>query len=213
MPDVVVAALFRDAGLHGQHRRLAFQRLRLGFFIDAQHHGLVRRVEVQAGDVADLGFQLRVGGELEALRPPRLQSPFPPHVRDLDVGDAQLGGQQPGRPVRHSQPPGRRLQGGQHDGHIIGGPRLARPGPVLQPAGALGGVPLLPQDHRRLGHPGPPRDLIRPDPVRRPAARSGPAGPARPGSTATAPTRPARHDLAAEPPHSQSMPSTIVREP
>ena len=74
VPDVIVAALFRDAGPHGQHRRLAFQRLRLGLFIDAQHHGLVRRVEVQADDVADLGFQLRVGGELEALRAPRLQS-------------------------------------------------------------------------------------------------------------------------------------------
>ena len=135
-----MAALFRDAGPQGQHRRLAFQRLGLGFLVHAQHHGLVRRVEVQAGDVADLGLQLRVGGELEALRPPRLQPPFAPHVRDLDVGDAQLGGQQPGRPVRHSQPLRRRLQGGQHDRHIIDDPRLARLRPVLQPAGALGGV-------------------------------------------------------------------------
>ena len=45
-----------------------------------------------------------------------------------------------------------------------------------------------------------------PEPVRRPAARSGPAAPARPGSTATAPTRPAPHDRAAEPPPPQSTP-------
>ena len=78
--------------------------------------------------------------------------------------------------------------------------RLARPGPVLQPADALGGVPLL---SARSPSAWTPRSAARSRSSRsrpRPAARSGPAGPARPGSTATAPTRPARHDLAAEPP-------------
>ena len=85
MPDVVVGALLRDAGPHRQHRRGAVQRLDLGFLVHAEHHRLVRRVQVQPDHVADLGVQPRVGGELEALRPPRLQAPFPPDVRDFTL--------------------------------------------------------------------------------------------------------------------------------
>ena len=54
-----MAALFRDPGAQRQHRRGPFQRLGLRFFIHAQHHSLVRRIEVEPGDVADLGLQGR----------------------------------------------------------------------------------------------------------------------------------------------------------
>ena len=180
VPDVIVAALFGDPGPQRQHRRGPLQRLGLGLLIHAQDDSLVRRVEVQAHHVADLGLQLRVGGELETLRPPRLQPELPPHLGDLHIRQAQLSGQQPGRPVRHPQPLRRRLQRRQHHRHIIGGPRLARLRPVLQPADPLGRIPPLPRDHRRLGHPGPPHDLIGAQPIRRPAARSSPAAPAQP---------------------------------
>jgi len=38
--------------------------LDLGFFIDADHHGVVRGIQVQPDDVADLGIEFGVGGEL-----------------------------------------------------------------------------------------------------------------------------------------------------
>jgi hypothetical protein len=56
--------------------------LDLGFLVHAQHDRLVRRAEIQPDDVAELCLELRVGGELERLGPPRLQSLLPPHVRD-----------------------------------------------------------------------------------------------------------------------------------
>jgi len=52
----------------------SFQRPHLGLLVDADHHGLSRRTQVQADDVADLALEFRVGGELERLRPPRLQA-------------------------------------------------------------------------------------------------------------------------------------------
>ena len=44
-----------------------------------------------------------VGGELERLHPPRLQAPLLPRRGHREVADAQMLGQQPARPVRHTQ--------------------------------------------------------------------------------------------------------------
>jgi hypothetical protein len=52
-------------------------------------------VQVQADDVADLGRQLRVGGELEGLGPPGPDTMFAPDARDGVTADTQLTGQQP----------------------------------------------------------------------------------------------------------------------
>jgi hypothetical protein len=49
----------------------------------ADDNGIVRGVEVQARHVSELGFQLRVGGELKALVPPGLQIPFVPEIPGL----------------------------------------------------------------------------------------------------------------------------------
>ena len=65
--------------------------------------------------------------------------------------------------MRHAQLLRRRLQRRQHHRDLV---HLRRPtglGPVLQPGDPLGGVALLPRDHRRLGHPDPVHDLVRPD--------------------------------------------------
>src|SRR5580658_459345 len=53
-PLVVVAGAGRDAGHHREDRSGAVQRLDLGLLIDTQHHRPLGRVQVQAGDVADL---------------------------------------------------------------------------------------------------------------------------------------------------------------
>jgi hypothetical protein len=75
-PNVVVGLLLRDPRPNGQDRRGPVQRLDLALLIDAQHDRRLGRVEVEPDDVADLGPQFRVGGELERLRPPRLQPHF-----------------------------------------------------------------------------------------------------------------------------------------
>jgi hypothetical protein len=43
--------------------------LDLAFLIDAQHDGVLGRVEIEADDVGDLGDQFGVGGEFERLLP------------------------------------------------------------------------------------------------------------------------------------------------
>jgi hypothetical protein len=163
--DVVVGGFLGQAGPHRQDRRGPVQGLDLRFLIDRQHHRLVGRVQVEPDDVADLGLQLGVGGELERLPPPGLQAPLAPDPRDPHVGDPQLAGQQPGRPVRHTQPLRRRLQRRQHHRHLVHLRRAARLRPVPQAGDPLGRIPFLPRDHRRLRHPGPRHDLARPRPI------------------------------------------------
>ncbi len=64
----------RVAQAHGQHRLDAVQCLYLRLFVYAQHHGLVRRIEVQADDVADLLDKARGVGQLEHALPMRLHT-------------------------------------------------------------------------------------------------------------------------------------------
>ena len=65
--DVVVRHTLHVTQAHGQQRLSPVQGLDLRLFVDAEHHRLVRWVQVQAGDVADLLHKERVGGELEML--------------------------------------------------------------------------------------------------------------------------------------------------
>ena len=132
---------------------MPLQDLEVGLLIDADHYRVVRRRQVQAHDVADLGLQLRVGAELERLDPVRLEVPLAPDPGDPHIRDAQLGGQQPTRPVRHPQPRRRRFQRRQHHRDLIDLRRATRLLPVRQAADPFGGIPLLPRDHRRA--PGP----------------------------------------------------------
>jgi hypothetical protein len=56
--------------------------LDLRLLIDAQHHGVFRRIHAQPDDVAHLLDEQRVGRGLESLRPVRLQTegaPDPAH--------------------------------------------------------------------------------------------------------------------------------------
>ena len=82
---VIVAAPLRLARPHGQHRLGAVERLDLALLVDAEHQRAVRRVEIEADDVAHLVDELRVARQLEALDPVRLQAEGAPdtvHRRD-----------------------------------------------------------------------------------------------------------------------------------
>ena len=73
MADIVVGDAFDIAQPHGQHGLGAAQGLNLDFLIDAQHHGVIGRVQIQAHDVAHLLDEERIGGELEGFAAMRLQ--------------------------------------------------------------------------------------------------------------------------------------------
>jgi hypothetical protein len=63
----------RLAETHWQYRLAVVQRLDLGFFVHTQNYGVLRRRDVKADDVADLGYEVRIGRELELLHPMRLE--------------------------------------------------------------------------------------------------------------------------------------------
>lgn len=56
--DVGVGLAGRCAGQHRQHWCGSIQRLHLSLLVDAQHHGGVRRVQIQPDDIADLVDEL-----------------------------------------------------------------------------------------------------------------------------------------------------------
>lgn len=69
---------------HSDDRLRAVKGLDLRLSIDAEHQRLLRRVQVQAADVADLLHELRVGGQLEGLLSVRFEAERPPDPRDRD---------------------------------------------------------------------------------------------------------------------------------
>jgi len=71
----------------------------LGLLVDADHHRLVWRIQVQVDDVADLLYKERVTGELEMLLPvgPHQEGLQPAVNRGL--GDPCLRSQRPSIPV------------------------------------------------------------------------------------------------------------------
>jgi hypothetical protein len=67
--DVVVGDALHVAQAHGQQRLRPVQGLDLRFLVDAEHHRLVGRVQVETDDVADLLDKERIRRQLEVLLP------------------------------------------------------------------------------------------------------------------------------------------------
>jgi hypothetical protein len=88
---------------HRPDRLGALQRLDLGLLVHTQHDGVRRWVQVQPDHVADLGLQLRIGGELERLGLPWPDVVLGPDPGDRAVADTQLAGQQPRGSVGHAE--------------------------------------------------------------------------------------------------------------
>src|SRR3954469_4079505 len=63
------------APLHGQAGLGAVERLDLRLLIDRQHHGMRRRVDIEADDVPEPGHEVGIVGELEAADAMRRQAP------------------------------------------------------------------------------------------------------------------------------------------
>ena len=110
MPDIIVGHALDVAESHRQHRLGALQRLDLRLFVDAQHHRMVGRVQVQADDVADLLDEERVGGQLEVTLAVRLDAEQGEPALHGALGEAGVLGHGAHAPVRGAGRLG--LQGG-----------------------------------------------------------------------------------------------------
>src|SRR5207253_1567452 len=82
MADIVVRAALRLAGAHRQERLGPIEGLNLRLLVHAEHQGALRRIEVEADDVADFLDEQGMGRQLEAGGAMRLQAKSPPDARD-----------------------------------------------------------------------------------------------------------------------------------
>ena len=156
MPLVVVGAALGLAGPHRQQRLGAVQRLDLALFVDAEHHGAIRRVEIEPDDVGHLLHEQRVGRKLEGLDAMRLQPEGPPDAMDGRGRVADRRGHGAQAPVRGSRRS--RLQrppDGVGDCVITDPARRARARLVVKAVQAVHGEPLAPLADRASVEPQP----------------------------------------------------------
>jgi hypothetical protein len=73
VPLVIMRHGLTAAGLDRQTRLGAVERLDLAFFIDRQHHGMGRRVDIKPNDIGELGSKAGIARALEGAQPVRLQ--------------------------------------------------------------------------------------------------------------------------------------------
>jgi len=97
---VVVGESLDAAEPHGQHRLGAVERLNLALLVDAQHHRVIGRVQVETDNVANLLNEEGVRGEFEMLLPMRLNPERLPDTLDGGLRQPRLGGNRPAAPMR-----------------------------------------------------------------------------------------------------------------
>jgi hypothetical protein len=78
MATIVMRPALDLSRAHRQQRTCAIQGLNLRLFIDAQDKRCIRRMEIQADNIAHLLDEQRIGRQLERLGPMRLQAKGPP---------------------------------------------------------------------------------------------------------------------------------------
>jgi len=66
------------AGLQRQSRLGTVERLDLRFLVDAEHHRMRRRSDIEADNIPELGHKIGVARQLELAHPVRLQAVRPP---------------------------------------------------------------------------------------------------------------------------------------
>ena len=130
MPPVVMGAALDLPGTHGQQRLAAVERLNLRFFVEAQHHGVRGRIDVQPHEVADLLDQQRVRRQLKGRAAMRLETKGFPDA--LDRHAAHPGGDRhrAGAPVGGAARRGLECAH-DHVFHLRSGDLARRPRPLL----------------------------------------------------------------------------------
>ncbi len=135
--------------LQRQARLRAIQGLNLAFFIHAEHHGLLWRIQIQADHIGQLLQKPGVARQLETLDPVRLEVVTAPDVVDRGLAHALALRHESATPVRHPLRLG--LEGRVHDGfdlfRSIGGLAPATGRDLPQTLQAMLSEPSTPQDH------------------------------------------------------------------
>ena len=148
--DVAMRDAFDVSEPEGQERLGSLQRLSLAFLVDAEHHRVVGRVEVESDDIADLLGEERIGGELEVLLPVRLDVERCPDAMDRGLRHPRRVCHGTATPVRAAV--GRlgleRPLQQHHDFVVFDGAWLSRPAFVVQAHEALSSEALAPLAHR-----------------------------------------------------------------
>src|SRR6516165_7819439 len=159
MPNVVMRARLDVADPERQARLGPLQRLALRLLIAAQHQRFVRRVEIEADHIPELGLKLFVVGQFEGPRQVRLDvvgRPQTLHARLRNAGRARHRSAAP-------TPQGgrRRHRLVQHHAHRRRRQRrfAAAPRRVVQSGKTLRQKALTPVVHRRPRHAEAGRDL------------------------------------------------------
>ena len=86
---VVVRHGTGPAGAQGQTGLGSIQRLALGLLVEAEQHRALWRIHVQADDVDQLLFEVRVVGDLEGVDSPRLEVVVRPDSGHSILADAE----------------------------------------------------------------------------------------------------------------------------
>ena len=153
VPFVIMGHGAGAALLHRQAGLGAVERLDLRLLIDRQHHGMGRRIDIQADDIDELICERRVVGELEmppAVRAEAMGLPDRLHRRCRNAGDLRHRAQRPvGRLERRGleRPADDLGDARRRDRRLAGRTR-----PVAQKTiDAFLHEPLLPAPHAGLG--------------------------------------------------------------
>ena len=135
MTLVVVRVAGRPAHAQGKRQLRALQRLNRGLLVDAQHHGMLGRVEVETDDVVDLGDELRVPTDLVRSDKMRLEPVLAEDIGDAPARQTRLFAKQARRPP--TAPSRRRRHRQLHDTVLrLRGDRMilsSRPRPYQPP--------------------------------------------------------------------------------
>jgi hypothetical protein len=99
VPLVIVCHGLAAPRLDRQSRLGAVERLDLALFIDRQHHGMGRRIEIEPDDVGELGGKAGIPRALEGAQPVRLKFVRPPDALHRADRDADRFGHRPAGPV------------------------------------------------------------------------------------------------------------------
>jgi hypothetical protein len=142
IPFVIVCLASRQPGPHGQYRLSPTERLNLSLLVDTENDCIGWRIQIQANNIVDFLFRLRISAELKRFNPVRFESMSLPDAMNRAVRQSHLRRQISRTPMAHA---GRgRLQGHRHNlgrfarTHFT---RSAAPRLVLQPGQAGFGEP------------------------------------------------------------------------
>ena len=97
---VIVCHCLATSFFHRKARLCSVQGLDLRFLVHAQHHGLIRGVQVDTDNISKLFHKPLVPGQLESLHPVGLQTVRIPYPLHSNMADSLNLGHRSRRPVR-----------------------------------------------------------------------------------------------------------------